>query len=1294
MVDHASTSIPPPKNWQDFERCCRILFECILKDPQTQLHGRQGQKQYGVDIFGRRGGSGDHWVGVQCKGKDAEFGHPVTEKELRKEAKEANDFNPTLSEFILVTTASNDAKIQKIANQITKENAGEGRELTVAVWGWGELESRIVEHHRAITAFHPDATIFSEQLAEAIAQISATGQDHTAKFDQLIAKTDQILAAPSGSLAGDVTDDIAAAAEAVDKVLHKEIDGYRDLIRGGQPRTALNLLEQLKGRAWDTVSNRIKFRIVTNIGAAKFAIGDQEGAVKDFFEAATYQPKDAVGMANLSLAHLLTGDNEAAIEAAKTALREHPNSSNAAAYLIQAHTHDAMIEDPLSLISDELYDTPEVRVAVIVFCRQRGQARWREEAREGYSLFPDDIHLKQAAAEADLDLAFEAEGFLLGQRTPIDIETGRLRDAAQTLEDIWSAAKNSEAPGRDPALPHNLAQAYRVIGDDASATRVIDEALILIRDFVPLVRLRALLHLFSGDEAKALELLSNDASNPETLVLIAEIQIRTDTAKARETLDELSDIESDVSQHLMAGILLVECHIKDDDLEAALAQAKQLSEEHPKSTLALCNLVKAQELHGDVEANNTLTAAKELLKDTSIFFDRFVVAEALESRSRHDEVVDVLENHVGLTRDTPALRLFLAALINSDRRRQAHELVEALPEEVVNKTFFLRAIATVHEIRGDLEAAQQVLERYLEDQPNDLPVRLRWVDVRLRSGGDEEVKKFLQTDVEALDGTASDRMRMALLLDRFGFGQRALEIGYQTFVKHRDDPQIHLRYTGLLLRPANTTDFEGFPKRITENTAFVIENTHEETDTFLIEPDPDLRFGEEVIAPEHLVAQKALGRAVGETFVLDEKKAPPDEWKVVSIKHKWLHALHQSMERFERRFPAVGGLERVVIDETAQEPLAPVLARVKERHDSIQTAFDLYARSTFPFSIVARNLGSGAVEAWRGLAESGHKFRVCVGTEEERRAAVDAIRANDRGGCVVDPITLHVIRRLGVEKVVASVCGRIAVPQSGIDTLRSRREEIISYGSQSYTSMFWRDGQYYRDEIDSEQVKSALVFVEEDLEWIESNCDVLPAEGTKDLPAELRNISLEVGSGFFDEILTADGSSRLLLCEDYAYRKLAEQYAALRASWLQPVLMEARDSHILDRDKYNNAVISLIEIGHDYTTIDAQILLSVARDEESADMIRFARVAEILGVANAKMSSHIPVAVRFLKLIWAGGVPLPADVTRSSKIIECLIRNRMQSWSSITAQLSELVGSEAFRRHLIDWLKGHFLIPF
>ena len=143
----ASTSTPKPKNWQDFERQIEILAQCWLSDPNAQGNARQGQPQNGVDVYGQREKS--RWVGLQCKQK---MDKAVTETELRDEVSKAAGFEPKLSEFILVTTAPRDGKIQEIARQLTEDRD----DFSVHVWGWEDVETLVARFPQARRAFDPD----------------------------------------------------------------------------------------------------------------------------------------------------------------------------------------------------------------------------------------------------------------------------------------------------------------------------------------------------------------------------------------------------------------------------------------------------------------------------------------------------------------------------------------------------------------------------------------------------------------------------------------------------------------------------------------------------------------------------------------------------------------------------------------------------------------------------------------------------------------------------------------------------------------------------------------------------------------------------------------------------------------------------------------------------------------------------------------------------------------------------------------------------------------------------------
>ena len=120
MPPASSIQIPPPSNWQDFERLCCDLWKRIWNDPNAQLNGRQGQPQAGVDISGCP--APEKLVGVQCKGKDNFSKRKLTVRELEGEVSNAKNFEPKLTEFIVATSGPKDVAIEEKARKITAEH--------------------------------------------------------------------------------------------------------------------------------------------------------------------------------------------------------------------------------------------------------------------------------------------------------------------------------------------------------------------------------------------------------------------------------------------------------------------------------------------------------------------------------------------------------------------------------------------------------------------------------------------------------------------------------------------------------------------------------------------------------------------------------------------------------------------------------------------------------------------------------------------------------------------------------------------------------------------------------------------------------------------------------------------------------------------------------------------------------------------------------------------------------------------------------------------------------------------
>lgn len=135
--------IAPPANWQDFERLTLDYAKKQWKDEYAQRHGRQGQAQSGVDIYGTHSISHE-LIGIQCK-KKKHFEVPskqLTIAEIDVEIDAAKAFSPRLDHFIIATTGPRDADLQgyiRIRNQ-------SGIPFKVSLLFWEDYQEFLNDH--------------------------------------------------------------------------------------------------------------------------------------------------------------------------------------------------------------------------------------------------------------------------------------------------------------------------------------------------------------------------------------------------------------------------------------------------------------------------------------------------------------------------------------------------------------------------------------------------------------------------------------------------------------------------------------------------------------------------------------------------------------------------------------------------------------------------------------------------------------------------------------------------------------------------------------------------------------------------------------------------------------------------------------------------------------------------------------------------------------------------------------------------------------------------------------------
>lgn len=184
--------IAPPKEWGTFEDLCHALFKRLWQDPLAQKNGRRGQAQHGVDVFGSPNGDHHSYWGVQCKGKDSNYGSRAEWSEVVAEIAKAEKFSPKLDKWIFATTAPADAPLQKAAREISVTRGAEGL-FSVDVMGWEEIQALMAGAPEVITEFYPEHADHLPQVIEALRALPSL----EANLASLVEKIDAKLLEPS-----------------------------------------------------------------------------------------------------------------------------------------------------------------------------------------------------------------------------------------------------------------------------------------------------------------------------------------------------------------------------------------------------------------------------------------------------------------------------------------------------------------------------------------------------------------------------------------------------------------------------------------------------------------------------------------------------------------------------------------------------------------------------------------------------------------------------------------------------------------------------------------------------------------------------------------------------------------------------------------------------------------------------------------------------------------------------------------------------------------------------------------
>lgn len=1313
MVDLSSVEIPKPLNWQDFQRACVPLFRNVLRDPLTQEWGREGQNQHGIDLSGFRDGDTSKPVGVQCK----RFEDPLTEAALRAAVTKAREFVPPLRELIVATTSDRDAKIQAVCQQITRELIAEGWPCRVVVMGWQDLRAEIARYPEALEAFLPG---FSQALQSPI--IEVVRDEGARTYEQLKALTEKVdsLHAAQTVTQGEYDADVEPDAHTESTGLHAKISSYRDLIRKGLTRAALEALMELLKQE-ETLPAYARYRVITNIAAVHFIAGRHAEALEYASRAQVIRPNDPKAQANLALAELVNGDAEAARDRAKATLLHHPSSPQAASALIQASGRLGNSGDPFELVPPQTRDNAEVMVAAVAVLRRRDDQAWRDLAMKAAAAHPSVNHLKRLAAEAELEPIIDNPGTQIGDRLP-DGAYETVSSCVRVLKTIWDEAIQAQDVSVDELAPlaGNLATALRFQNLPHEAARVLDRTLERVGPEKALVRARAVIHLQADEDEKAVELLGQVEDDPETMLMTAHvlawkspdaalaILARIDNEKLPATLRKaIPEINAEIAlarkdRKLLESALGELSHIHEAFAERTILRARGVATGllAPNPLFAPGDVAADGDDDSDFEAlaEKFPSHIQELIHEVHSheaslsLTDRVQIAYYLDHNGAYEAAFSLLDGRIELTRDSVGLRTLLSASIGAHMAARAQAILETIPAQVQAEPRYQRLAAVHYWNTGDTKAAAPLIEAVFHRSPKQLGLFLWHIDCLLRLGQEDRVRQLIATcNEDDFEGNIEHRARLVSALSQFGQAERALRFGYRLLCLNRTNPAAWMGFMSLMFDGSSTESMNLTSAVITEEHMFVLESPDGSRRRYLIENDEELcKIDAEAYPPGHDLIKLAIGRQPKDTIALPDGTTAT----VVEAKHKYLEAFHTALARYNERFPNARGFDQIEVKTEGEEAFAELKAMLRARADYVRAQAQQYGEGRLSLGMLAFMTGVDPIDAMLGLSEVATPYRVAVGTQPEREAAIEAIEANSAKGCVVDAATYHCIQRLQIMEVVVAVCGPVSISQATRDIYSKRLAKLDVFHDGEAGTLGYHDGKMVFSERTSADRDAARAVILSDLAWLDQNAAILPARPHADPPPALRRIAIARDAHFFDDVFAASGAGRMLLVDDLFTRQMAGLLDVSGTS-LQPVLMVARERRLISQVQYARALTNLIEIGQTSISIDAATLQAARQIDVEAGTIgvgpRFRAALKPLGGRNADLMSHSGVAIEYLRAIWSHSSSDIADLNATSHVLRALLKERTDYKTILNVVYTHMLGRRGFTTYLHEWARGHFL---
>lgn len=1264
--DTGALQIPAFSDWEPFERFCRDLWSRIWENPELQRHGRTGQPQAGVDVYGEIRQQNGNIGGVQCKRRDAFADEALTVTDIQKMVTDAKKFTPGLSRLVIAYTGKSDTKLQEEVRRISEEHQ-KSNLFTIKVCSWDDIKELVGNYPDLLEKYSLVATGVNVKLLEEIKHSTDSvlkQQTEQSADTKNIAQDVQNIRSDIGAI-GELTRSIASGGELTGEYSN-EIDEIRDLINSNRPKEALDRIANLEKRLKPDVTAAIKFRIITNKAASLAALGEEEKAGLLFVEAFQYNPEDEKALCNKALGLLFVGQREEATQVIKKVLEKNPMSQRAYELFAYTSSPSEKLESIIEKIPEVLRKNESVAYAIAHAARERGMEaetfQWLETALKNSDPSKASPDLKSTIATAIL-LSLEKRHDIQSGMQIKDGDRVQLERAISLLDDAIGALENSETLKYRANWIGNRAVAHKLLGNQDKALADAEYAIKLEPENPGFLRQKAFLLHEQGksDEAiTAFKKILGNSKVPEVALLLAGIYHEKEDDDSAIPILEESLKNTDKPQELLSEEkrLLIHAYMRKENFDSARKIMNELRASNPGSVVDLVIAARIEKrannltLHGQL-----LDEARTYIAENKPVRGAFELADELYVSKRYSDAWPIYESLVDPRSGSPLTNKLIYSYYEAELYEKALEAARSVPEK--NKERFIYDIeVSILDSMGDLKGAISASEGYLATHPEDLAFKIKWATYLLRDDQFEKLDKFLNGPID-LSKLPSDlsfnaSRQLAWLYTQRDMSLKSLEVVYELRKNSPRNGDAHTTYMSIFFDREKALDDKLSPTAVGIDTAICVEEAGSPKKWYVIEENPGT--DKDALGPNDVLAKRLIGKKVNDEIVQDEGRPSETRLKIVEIKSKYVHALHDTMAMFPHLFAEGDNppLKRFTVQTNpnaegeTKNDILKIMDSMSGRDEHVLRVQKLYEEGKLTIGTFSNLIGRDPITIWGGLVNNPRiGIRCCVGTEQERKDAVQIIRESE---CVVVDLTaLLTCGSIDRLDFIRASFKEVFVAQSTIDALTQAIADKGGLSSKGFMTVWKEDGKYYRQEVTAEDIKKQIAFLQKIKDWISVNCTTAPMTEILKLPKEQRERLYEtIGESFVDTMMIAKEKKCPIYSDDHGTRAIALHDFKVKGFWTQTLGIVGLEKGVITLEELEKINISLCELHYRHTTVSGSTLLYAAKKSGWTSAHAFTTVLAGITGPNIELGSAMGVVVEFFYQLWKE--PLLSDPQREALV--------------------------------------------